>query len=94
MGKSHVPRRHTWRKFSKFYWPLSGVGIPMEQPACYYITPHWHLIERTPGPYYLTALNALCYFPGPPTMLTMLAVPLKLPTPDSGILDLENFAQV
>ena len=28
------------------------------------------------------------------TMLTMLAVPLKLPTPDSGILDLENFAQV
>ena len=26
------PRRHTWRKFSKFYWPLSGVGIPMEQP--------------------------------------------------------------
>ena len=32
-GKSHLPRRHTWRKFSKFYWPLSGVGIPMEQPA-------------------------------------------------------------
>ena len=27
-------------------------------------------------------------------MLTMLAVPLKLPTPDSGILDLENVAQV
>ena len=20
-------------KFSKFYWPLSGVGIPMEQPT-------------------------------------------------------------
>ena len=58
------------------------------------ITTHGHLIERTPGPYYLTALNALCYFPGLLTMLTMLAVPLKLPTPDSGILDLENFAQV
>ena len=24
---------YTWRKFSKFYWSLSGVGIPMEQPA-------------------------------------------------------------
>ena len=63
-GKSHLPRRHTWRKFSKFYWPLSGVGIPMEQPALrrtlslFFITTHWHLIERTPGPYYLTADHA------------------------------------
>ena len=28
-----LPRRQTWRKLSKFYWPLSGVGIPMEQPT-------------------------------------------------------------
>ena len=51
------------------------------------ITTHGHLIERTPVP----IIECLVLIPGP---LTMLAVPLKLPTPDSGILDLENFAQV
>ena len=25
-GKSHLPRRHTWAKFSKSNIPLSGVG--------------------------------------------------------------------
>ena len=63
----------------KFYWPLSGVGrpIPMEEPA---LRRTLSLLQPTCLPASRALLlNALCYFPSPLTMLTMLAVPLKLP---------------